>query len=49
MTDSTEMMAENETELSESETENKPQLTLSTTSQSFSRKFAGAAQYRLTF
>jgi len=49
MADSAEMMAETETELSESEAENKPQLTLSTTSQSFSRKFAGAARYRLTF
>ena len=49
MADSAEMMAETETELSESEAENKHQLTLSTTSQSFSRKFAGAARYRLTF
>ena len=43
------MMAETETQLTESKAENKPQLTLLTTSQSSSRKFAGAARYELTF
>ena len=42
-------MEETETELRESEAENKPLKSLSTTFKSSSRKFTGAARYKSTF